>query len=320
MRAVTDPVCASAAVGATATPYPSVSVVIATRDRPGLLERAVRQILSQDYPGHIECLVVFDHVPVRPLDLPEQPGRPVVLANTRRPGLPGGRNSGCAAATGDLLAFCDDDDAWHADKLRRQVDVLLADPQYGAVACGIRLQGPGITRNRPGRSTPVQLDDLLADRIMEVHPSTILVRRATWLAAGPVDEDIPGGYAEDYEWLLRVAALGPIAVVAQALVTVEWHGDSFFFGRWPMIVDALRYLLVKHPEFERSPRGRARIQAQIAFALAAAGRRRESLAEVWRVMRLNPREKRLFVTVPVLLGIVSGGRVLRMAQRRGRGV
>lgn len=307
---------------------PVVSVVIATRDRPGLLERAVAHVLGQDYAGELECVVVYDQTEPRELAAVEplarlvgRPGRFLtVTTNTRRPGLPGGRNSGCLVAKGDVLAFCDDDDVWLPGKLRRQVELLLGSPDSAGVACGVRLIGPGIDRQRPGPAAPVTLDDLLADRIMEVHPSTMVVRRSTWLHAGPVDERIPGGYAEDYDWLLRVAAVGPIAVVPEPLVDVDWHGGSYFFGRWDMIVDALRYLLAQHPEFERSPRGLARVHGQIAFALAAGGRRRAGWAELRTVLRLNPREKRVLVTVPVLLRLVSGARVLRFAQRHGRGI
>lgn len=304
------------------TGHPAVSVVIATRDRPGKLERAVRAVFGQDYPGTVECLVVYDDgVDVRRLAVDVPAGRELrYLSNTRTPGLPGGRNSGCDAAGGELLAFCDDDDRWRPDKLRRQVEELRAEPGRTAVACGIRLEGPGIGADRTGPGRPVTLDDLLDDRIMEAHPSTLLVPRSTVAAAGPVDEEIPGGYAEDYEWLLRIAALGPIAVVPAPLVIVEWHGGSFFFGRWATIVDALRYLLDRHPEFVRSRRGTARIRGQIAFALAASGRRREALRELGGVVRLNPAEKRVVATVPVLTGLVSGERVLAMAQSRGRGV
>ena len=300
--------------------YPPVSVIVATRDRPGLLERAVAGILGQNYPGVIECLVVYDHVEVRELDLPTGPNRTLkVIENARRPGLPGGRNSGADAATGELLAFCDDDDIWLPAKLSRQV-AQLADPAVGAVSCGLRLRGPGIDRERVLDRTRVTLDELLRDRVMEVHSSTMLVRRSTWAAAGEVDEEIPGGYSEDYEWLLRVAAQGPIAVCRQALVIVDWHGGSFYFGRWATIVEAQRYLLHKHPELARSRAGLARIRAQIAFALAAGNRRTEAIRELAAVLRLNPREKRVLVIVPVILGLVTGERVLRMAQKRGRGV
>ena len=299
---------------------PTVSVVVATRDRPGLLERAVGSILAQDYPGEIECLVVYDHVEVRKFEVQTGPGRTVrFIGNTHRQGLPGGRNSGVDAATGELFAFCDDDDIWLPAKLRRQIE-LLADPAIGAVSCGLRLKGPGIDKERVLDRDRVTLGELLADRVMEVHSSTMLVRRATFAAAGPVDEDIPGGYSEDYEWLLRLAALTDIAVCRAALVVVDWHGGSFYFGRWATIVDAQRYLIRKHPELARSRTGMARIRGQIAFAMASGNQRTEAMRELAAVIRLNPREKRVLATVPVLMGLVTGERVLRMAQKRGRGV
>ncbi len=141
-----------------------------------------------------------------------------------------------------------------------------------------------------------------------------------WEAAGEVDEDIPGGYSEDYEWLLRVSAQGPIAICRQPLVIVDWHGGSFYFGRWAMIVDAQRYLIAKHPELARSRSGMARIRGQIAFALASGHRRIEAIRELGAVLWLNPLERRVLVTVPVILGLVTGERVLRMAQKRGKGV
>ncbi|TDB76504.1 glycosyltransferase family A protein [Micromonospora sp. KC723] len=301
--------------------YPPVTVVVATRDRPGLLERAVRAVLDQDHPGPVECLVVYDHTDIRPLDLPVPANRTLrYVANSRSRGLPGGRNTGVAAASHELVAFCDDDDFWLAAKLRRQVALLTERPDAAAASCGIRLEGPGVAKERRLAAAEVTLADFIEDRVMEVHSSTLLIRRSTWDAVGPVDEELPGGYGEDYEWLLRIAAHGPVVVVPEVLVVVDWHGGSFFFGRWAMIVEATRYLLDKHPELAGSRRGLARLHGQIAFALASGRRRREAVRELGRVLRLNPREKRVLVTVPVVLGLLSGEQVLRLAQRTGRGV
>ncbi|MFY1621666.1 glycosyltransferase family 2 protein [Micromonospora sp. WMMD723] len=305
----------------TTTAYPPVTVVIATRDRPGLLERAVRAVLDQDYPGPVECVVVYDHTDLRELDVDVPAGRTLrYVHNTHRRGLPGGRNTGFDTATADLIAFCDDDDHWLPAKLRRQVELLAQRPDAAAASCGIRLEGPGIAKERQLDRTEVGLPDFVEDRIMEVHSSTILIRRTTWEAIGPVDEQLPGGYGEDYEWLLRIAGHGPVVIVPEVLVVVDWHGGSFFFGRWATIVEATRYLLDKHPELAGSRTGLARLHGQIAFALASGRRRGEAVRELGRVIRLNPREKRVLVTVPVVLGLLSGERVLQLAQRRGRGV
>jgi GT2 family glycosyltransferase len=260
-------------------------------------------------------------VPVRELAAPLLPDRTLVhTVNSHTPGLPGGRNTGVETGHGELIAFCDDDDVWLPGKLRRQVDLLAARPDAAAASCGIVLTGPDTHRERRLDSAEVTQADLIADRVMEVHSSTILVRRSTWEAVGGVDEELPGGYSEDYEWLLRVAAYGPIALVPACLVEVNWHGGSFFFGRWAVIVDAQRYLIAKHGELARSRTGLARIHGQIAFALAAGHRRGEALRELIRVVRLNPLEKRVWATLPVVFGLLSGGRVLALAQKRGRGV
>ncbi|QDY07615.1 glycosyltransferase family 2 protein [Micromonospora sp. HM134] len=305
----------------TTTGHPPVTVVIATRDRPGLLERAVGAVLGQDYPGPVECVVVYDHTDLRELDVDVPAGRTLrYVHNTHRRGLPGGRNTGFDTATADLIAFCDDDDHWLPAKLRRQVELLAQRPDAAAASCGIRLEGPGIAKERQLDRAEVGLPDFVEDRIMEVHSSTILIRRSTWEAIGPVDEELPGGYGEDYEWLLRIAGHGPVVIVPEVLVVVDWHGGSFFFGRWATIVEATRYLLDKHPELAGSRAGLARLHGQIAFALASGRRRGEAVRELGRVIRLNPREKRVLVTVPVVLGLLSGERVLQLAQRRGRGV
>ena len=45
---------------------------------------------------------------------------------------------------------------------------------------------------------------------------------------GLIDEDLPGGYGEDYEWALRATRLGPAVCVPQPLVRIHWHEQSFF--------------------------------------------------------------------------------------------
>lgn len=73
----------------TSTGHPPVTVVIATRDRPGLLERAVGAVLDQDYPGPVECVVVYDHTDLRELDVDVPAGRTLrYVHNTHRRGYP----------------------------------------------------------------------------------------------------------------------------------------------------------------------------------------------------------------------------------------
>jgi GT2 family glycosyltransferase len=296
-----------------------VSAIVATRDRPRLLERAVRGILGQSYAGNIECVVVFDQSPPAALSVDVPAGRQLRLViNSRTPGLAGARNTGITNSDGALIAFCDDDDEWGADKLRMQA-MRLESSAASFVACGVRIHHSGHVMARvPPHS--VQLSQLVRERVTALHPSTFVVRRSALHDIGLVDEEIPGSYGEDYDWLLRAARLGPIMSVQQPLVDVYWHEQSFFAERWQAIADALSYLLRKHPELNADPHGLARIQGQIAFAQAALSRRSAACQAGWRALRNNPLERRAYLAFAVASGIVPAKSVVRQANRRGRGI
>ena len=107
------------------TAWPSVGVVLPTRNRPEQLRAALAAVLAQDYPGELRAIIVHDR------SEPDQSlaGAAVqVVRNSRTPGLAGARNTGVLALATGLVAFCDDDDQWLPGKLRSQVEALAARP------------------------------------------------------------------------------------------------------------------------------------------------------------------------------------------------
>jgi glycosyltransferase involved in cell wall biosynthesis len=305
-----------------AAEQPLVSVVVPTRDRPELLRRAVAAICGQTYEGPVECVVVFDQSdPDLPWpDLP--PGRTLLLRrNHRTPGLAGARNSGILAATGELVAFCDDDDEWLPEKLARQVPRLLATPGSAVSTTGILVRYQDRTTTRLAPTVLVTHRQLLRSRLTELHPSTVLARRDRLLSQiGLVDEDIPGSYAEDYEWLLRASRYGPVLAVPEPLAVIHWHQSSFFADRWRTIISALTYLVDKHRDLQQEPSGLARIYGQIAFAHAALGERKPARRWARRTLSLNRRERRAYLALAISLGLVSAKTVVRMAHVAGKGI
>lgn len=137
---------------------------------------------------------------------------------------------------------------------------------------------------------------------------------------GPFDEKIPGSYGEDYDWLLRAAGVAPILTPQRPLATIHWHESSYFEGRWQMIIDALLYLLAKHPDFARDRRGLARIYGHLAFASAALGRHEDAWGWARRCLALDLRQPRGYLSVLVSLRIVPPRTLLRLVHRLGRGV
>jgi glycosyltransferase involved in cell wall biosynthesis len=305
---------------------PAVSVVVATRDRPELLRKALGSIAVQDYAGPVELVVVYDQSEpetglAADLPLAGQAGvRSLrVVTNSRTPGLAGARNSGVTASSGELLAFCDDDDSWRPDKLRSQV-TMLTETGAGLSVCGIEITIGDQTHVRVPTPADVTVAELARRRVMEAHPSTVVVRRSAFDRIGWVDEELPGGYAEDYDWMLRALAAEKVAVVSKPLVEVLWHPGSFFTTRWAVIIEALDYMIDKHAVIRDSPRGLARIYGQKAVAYAALRRRSESSRWALRALRLAPTEKRGYLALAIASGVVPANRVLQWANARGRGV
>ncbi len=300
---------------------PVVSVVVATRDRPQLLRETLAGIADQDYPGVLETVVVFDQTDAD-LDLEVDSGRRrvTVVKNERTPGLQGARNTGIERSVGDLVAFCDDDDVWMPSKIRRQVELLDANPDVHFVGSGVIVDYDGSRVTRVHERSRVRFEDFLRSRVFEAHPSTFLMRRRQLLdVIGPVDEAVPGGYGEDYEWLLRATRVTDMLMVPSPLVTVRWHTASFYSERWKLRIEGLRYILDRFPEFADEPIGLARITGQMAFAHAASGDRRRALRIAAQTFRLNPREVRAPLAVAVAAGVPSA-RVVSWLQRRGKSI
>jgi glycosyltransferase involved in cell wall biosynthesis len=264
--------------------------------------------------------VVFDQSEPDPGVARQDGNRTIrLMTNDRSPGLAGARNAGILAGTGELVAFCDDDDEWLPTKVEKQVAALTDSTAITAVT-GIIVLYADHSVPRVPRPEDMTLRQLVRNRVMEAHPSTVLVRRDALLGPiGLVDEDLPGSYGEDFDWIIRSAQAGGFAVVAEPLVKVRW-GQSMFSQRWQTIVDSIDYSLAKHRVFHEDPQALGRLYGRRAFALAALGHRRPALRQVYRTVRVNPRERRAYLAGAVALRLVSAERLMRIAHSRGHGI
>ena len=300
-----------------------LSVVISTHARPAQLREAIAAVRAQDHPGPIETIVVWDRAEPEPeLAVGEEvdPLRPVrVITNTHTPGLPGGRNCGASVAQAPILGFCDDDDLWLPHKARLQL-ALLEKTQADVVVSGLELLVDGKPFARPGADDILRFVDLLRSRRMEANMVSALVRAdAFWNIIGPMDEEIPGGYAEDYDWMLRATRSQPVPVVREPLIQVRWIVQSHFRQQWPVWEAALTQILERNPEFAAEPRGRARIEGQLAVAIAGQGRRRQALNQIRTTLGWWWREPRAFIALAVVAG-VPADRITAALNRRGVGI
>jgi glycosyltransferase involved in cell wall biosynthesis len=302
--------------------WPPVSVVVPTRGRPELVRESVAAVVAQDYPGDIECIVVHDQEPADESlrDLGTARRRVLVVTNTHAPGLAGARNSGLRFATAGYIATCDDDDIWHPGKLHAQMRRLLQEPDLLAVGSGMRLRLPGNKiQDWPGRTERVSYQLLLRNRVKELHSSTLLMRRAAFDTVGCYDEELPYGYGEDYDWVLRLAKGGGVGLVQEPLADIRKDATSWYQGGAQKAVAGLEYILAKHPDFATSRRGHARMLGQIAFARSSLGERGPALRYAVRALTRWPASPYPYIALVQASTRVHPRHVLRAARffRRG---
>jgi glycosyltransferase involved in cell wall biosynthesis len=143
-----------------------VSVIIPTLDRPKLLLRAIDTVLRQTHQ-EIEVIVVVDRPDpdtvsaVRAVSDP----RLQLIVNPQRTTAAGARNVGADHATGEWIAFLDDDDEWLPNKLERQIAFASGRPP-ALLSCLSRVVTPTATYVLPqvifDNSRPI--DEYLFDR------------------------------------------------------------------------------------------------------------------------------------------------------------
>jgi hypothetical protein len=303
--------------------WPLVSAVVATHGRPELVREALESVVAQSYPGEMEIIVVHDREPVDPA-LVElgRPGRTIQLVtNTHSGGLAGARNTALDLAKGDFVATCDDDDSWHPTKVEKQVQRLLDEPDLLMVGAGIRLRLPGgKVAEWPGRADRIPYDLLLRNRVKELHSSTLLMRRDVFAKAGRYDEELPNGYAEDWDFILRVARVGRVGVVREPLADIRKDVPSYYRGKAQGTAVALEHFLAKHPDIAGSRRGNARITGQMAFARSVLGERDVALRYATTSLLSWPLSPHPYVAFAHLATGVDPSRVQKAARLLGRGM
>jgi glycosyltransferase involved in cell wall biosynthesis len=111
---------------------PAVSVIIPAYNGARWLRGCLESVLRQTYSPH-EIIVVDDGSTDQTQDVLRPFAAHLVLLTQQRGGIGAARNRALARASGDFLAFLDQDDLWHPDKLEKQVRHALDHPEVAVI-------------------------------------------------------------------------------------------------------------------------------------------------------------------------------------------
>ena len=128
---------------------PRVSVALGTHNGARFLGEQLTSILAQTHPI-VEIVLSDDASTDGTVELVERavaerratdPATPalVVLRNPIAVGVTANFEQALRAASGDLIALCDQDDVWHPDRVSRAVAEFSARPELDLVAAEARL-------------------------------------------------------------------------------------------------------------------------------------------------------------------------------------
>ncbi|HEV7519116.1 MAG TPA: PIG-L family deacetylase [Thermoanaerobaculia bacterium] len=214
---------------------PRISVVVRTRDRPAFLAEALGSLALGSY-RNAEVVLVNDGgqppavpagypLPVVRVDLPESRGRAAAA------------QAGVEAATGDYVAFLDDDDLAAPEHLATLAGLVggagvrVAYTDAAVAVYELDAEGWVCRERRLPYSRDFDPDVLLLDNYIPFN--TLLIERRLFAAAGPFDLSLP--FFEDWDLLIRLATLAPFHHLAR--VTCEYRhfrgGGHHIFGERP---------------------------------------------------------------------------------------
>ena len=190
----------------------SFSVVIPTCDRPTLLDQAVASVLDQSRPA--ADIVVVDNGTVGHPDPAALESRGIRYVRAlQRFGVSQARNVGAILASGDFVAFLDDDDKWHPAYLEEVNRHIAATGARVVIGRPVTMQdGRNLSA---GRSDPLpsreNLRAILLRRNLGITGSTTVVERKLLMATAGYDPLLVTG--QDKGLILDIMARFDVAPV-----------------------------------------------------------------------------------------------------------
>jgi glycosyltransferase involved in cell wall biosynthesis len=207
-----------------------VSVIVPTRHRPTLLQRALESVFRQTW-RELEVVVIVDGPDpgtIAVLQTIDDP-RLRVIVNAQSLTAAGARNAGMDRARGDWIAFLDDDDEWLPQKLAKQL--AYAEARGPAlITCLSRVETPAESFVRPQviYDNLLPIDEYLFDR-RSPFARRGFIQTSSYLLPRELCHDLrfrTDTPHDDWDFLLRLLKLKAVRVETVPEILVNLYVDD----------------------------------------------------------------------------------------------
>ena len=214
---------------------PAVAVITRTKNRPLLLERAIKSVLNQSFNDFI-MVIVNDGGEQKSLNrlvkkyLAQSEGRIQLLHNPKSLGMEVASNIGIKNSKSKYVALLDDDDSWHEDFLRETVGYLNETGNKGVVTASEivheTIRGNSMHENSRARFMPeiknINLFTLAGRNIFPVN--TFVYAREVFKKIGYYDENMK--VVGDWDFNIRFIQRYNIGFINKPLAYYHQRTDT----------------------------------------------------------------------------------------------
>lgn len=251
----------------------SISVIIPTYNRAELIREALQSVFSQTFQN-FEVIVVDNGSTDHTGDVVAQFGNRVRTVLTGRSSIGSARNEAIRRATGDYLAFLDNDDLWKPEKLERHLKFAQDHPDCvltytDALQFSNQGEDPKSFAGRfPAISNPAHIFGPMITEYAIPLTSTVMIK-ASFLQKTGLLFPVEVGVIEDLDLFLRILmAGGKFAYLPEPLTMRRMHDSNFSSDngrRFRQRKVLYSYLLHKSPT-RYKPEQRAALKAGLKDA------------------------------------------------------
>jgi glycosyltransferase involved in cell wall biosynthesis len=223
------------------------------------LKETLDSIFAQTYQN-LEVVVVDDgsSFPLESILKKHYGNQVLFLRHKESKGAPVARNAGARQASGEYIAFLDDDDLWLPKKIEKQITVFdRLNEEYGVVYCGFDFLVNGrivFRKNKYGKTGSMFPRSLSGCPFGSPTP---LIRKKYFDQTGGFDEKLQA--CQDWDLWVRLSKICSFYPVQESLALYRIHGEQIstdvlkkiysrnvFIDKYKKDLDSLPGVLSKH--------------------------------------------------------------------------